>query len=659
MKILQFTYVLFVSALLSACQTITVQNKTDDKVLSVKQITIQGQEAHPIYLSNDNGWLVVDASEGLTWANRDFTSVSNWQGKVATIDWRISVEQPELILIAVLDSDTSAIHLLHFDFAQASFSKLTSLAANKSDIEGLCLGDTGDGLSLFSIDTLGVLQHHAIHIESIDGQLSANLQSIRSLNIGPNMTDCAVMDNTHQLLIAEEEIGIWKYDALSEGENERQLMRFPAPGEVESISTGPSDYVFAVSPDVNNIWAFDASDYTQLGSVQKDIRLPDNIRLSSINIANDPTKLLFGAYDESQQQLYAMEMDWQNKQVASQTERSSNLSHSHQSDVDEVASFYAAVETESVQRFGDAADDPAIWINETQADKSLIFGTDKKYGLNVYSLSGELVQTLPVGKINNIDIRQNILVNGEYKDIAVASNRSNQSITVFSINEQGFTHHLVDIPTDLNDVYGLCLYKHNDQIDVFINDTDGQFNRYQLVIKPSNIAATKIDQFQVDSQPEGCVVDDDTKRLFFGEEAVGIWKMQLDNINGQPELIAKAHAPVEPDIEGMGIYNIEGEKFLVVSSQGNNRFAIYRIDANNELLGVFEIVANRATGIDAVSETDGIEVTSIALGDSFPKGLLVVQDGRNVMPMAPQNFKLVSGSYLHDFITQKIGQLAH
>jgi 3-phytase len=71
--------------------------------------------------------------------------------------------------------------------------------------------------------------------------------------------------------------------------------------------------------------------------------------------------------------------------------------------------------------FGDAADDPAIWMHASQPEKSLIFGTDKKYGLNLYSLRGELVQTLAVGKISNIDIRQNIFVNGQYKDIAVVS----------------------------------------------------------------------------------------------------------------------------------------------------------------------------------------------------------------------------------------------
>ena len=657
MKITQSVYFLLVLVLLGGCQNNTVQDKSNSKVLSFNQIDIQGQEAYPIDSPNVNGWLVVDEGEGLTWLDSDFTPISQWSGKVATTDWRISLQQPHMLLIAALDDSTSATHLLHFDLAQASFNKLASLPANESDIEGVCLGNTRDGLSLFTIDTLGVLQHHGIEIELVDSQLSARLPAIRSLNIGPNMSDCAVIDTTHQLLIAEEEVGIWQYDALNEGENERKLIPFTVSGEVESISTHASGYVFAASPESDKIWVFDTQDDPNLRPTGADISLPNNIRLSSINMATNSAKLLIGAYDESQQQLYAIEVDWLAAQI-DETKLSVKKNKLQQADFDAVEAFYAVAETDSVQRFGDAADDPAIWIHASRPEKSLIFGTDKKYGLNIYSLRGELVQTLAVGKVNNIDIRQNIFVNGQYKDIAVASNRSNQSMTVFSIDESGMAKHLIDISTDLNDVYGLCLYLHDDQLEVIINDTDGQFNRYQLAINTSEIGAKKIDAFKANSQPEGCVVDDDTKRLFFGEESTGVWKMQLDNINGQPELIAKAQAPVKADIEGMGIYTIDGEKFLVVSSQGNNRFAIYRIDANNELLGVFAIDANKALGIDAVSETDGIEVTSIPLGDAFPKGLMVVQDGRNVMPMAPQNFKLVSGEYLHDFITLKIRQLA-
>ena len=120
-----------------------------------------------------------------------------------------------------------------------------------------------------------------------------------------------------------------------------------------------------------------------------------------------------------------------------------------------------------------------------------------------------------------------------------------------------------------------------------------------------------------------------------------------------PRLIATVGADVAADIEGMGIYTLEDERYLVASNQGNSRFAVYALDDDNRLLGTFRVGINGARQIDGVSETDGLEVTSTALGPQFPDGLMVVQDGRNVMPTAPQNFKLISGSKLAEFIRQK------
>jgi len=68
----------------------------------------------------------------------------------------------------------------------------------------------------------------------------------------------------------------------------------------------------------------------------------------------------------------------------------------------------------------------------------------------------------------------------------------------------------------------------------------------------------------------------------------------------------------------------------------------FRREGDNPLVGYFSIVANEALGIDGVSETDGLDVTSAPLGPQFPQGLLVVQDGRNIGPTEPQNFKYVS-----------------
>lgn len=75
----------------------------------------------------------------------------------------------------------------------------------------------------------------------------------------------------------------------------------------------------------------------------------------------------------------------------------------------------------------DAADDPAIWVNPVDASKSLILGTDKQAGLYVYDLAGKPSQFLPVGRINNVDVRSLETENG-VRHIAAASNRTNLSL---------------------------------------------------------------------------------------------------------------------------------------------------------------------------------------------------------------------------------------
>jgi len=57
---------------------------------------------------------------------------------------------------------------------------------------------------------------------------------------------------------------------------------------------------------------------------------------------------------------------------------------------------------------------------------------------------------------------------------------------------------------------------------------------------------------------------------------------------------------------------------------------------------VFRIGISPERGIDGVSETDGLEATPQPLGPSFPRGMLVAQDGLKRMPSAAQNFKYVA-----------------
>jgi len=108
-------------------------------------------------------------------------------------------------------------------------------------------------------------------------------------------------------------------------------------------------------------------------------------------------------------------------------------------------------------------------------------------------------------------------------------------------------------------------------------------------------------------------------------------------------------------VEGLDVYRgPAGEHYLIVSSQGDNSFAVYDLardngnDGNNGYAGSFTLAAGGQgeqggrSGVDGVEETDGLAVTAAALNDGFPRGLLVVQDGINESPAANQNFKLVS-----------------
>ena len=51
-------------------------------------------------------------------------------------------------------------------------------------------------------------------------------------------------------------------------------------------------------------------------------------------------------------------------------------------------------------------------------------------------------------------------------------------------------------------------------------------------------------------------------------------------------------------------------------------------------------MADYENGIDGVSETDGLSVSSMPL-PGYPAGVMSVQDGYNVAPGENQNFKVV------------------
>jgi 3-phytase len=186
------------------------------------------------------------------------------------------------------------------------------------------------------------------------------------------------------------------------------------------------------------------------------------------------------------------------------------------------ASISAVVETEPVPHGDDAADDPAIWVNEADPARSTVIGTDKEGGIAVYDLDGRELQYLPDGELNNVDLRDGFRLGGEEVTLVTAGNRSDDSIAVYRVDPRN--GHLVDVAAEGLRVgiatYGSCMY-HSAATDRFyyiVNSEDGQLEQWELrATGRGTVGARLVRELSVDSQPEGCVADDELGRLYVGE----------------------------------------------------------------------------------------------------------------------------------------------
>lgn len=306
----------------------------------------------------------------------------------------------------------------------------------------------------------------------------------------------------------------------------------------------------------------------------------------------------------------------------------------------ETADIPAAFETDPMTGMGDRADDPALWVNLADAGQSRILGTNKEEGLHVYNLAGKETQFLPVGRVNNVDVRA---------DLAVASNDQTNAISWFAINPGDATvSHIADTPTNKDEPYGICSGLVDGTYYAMPTYKDGVAQVWTLdyaartAPAPELAAEIQVGQFG-QLQLEGCVFDEANGQVFVGEEEHGVWKLDLTDLSIAPvevDTIAAQNGLVA-DVEGMDIWMGEnGAGYLVVSAQAANRFVIYDLQAPHAPRGVVTVTTSTDGSADAVSHTDGLDVNSAAL-PGFPRGVLIVQDDANPASEQDQNFKVV------------------
>ena len=513
-------------------------------------------------------------------------------------------------------------------------------------LETLCLYQY-QGLQVFLLD-----ERHMAHqmLITLDNN-TVNLSKIREFPMPPATEYCVADDQSQRLFVSEENIGVWSYNARAESEIVRSPVALVAPFGGLNKNSGP------LAINNNRLWIGEGGQ-AQLHSLSlNDVSDMQSYQLDN-SIAIDTLSV---SHSEQQQQLFLLN-DHSGELLQASLKETVDDSLTASLTTNRIINIAPTAETQPVTTDGDAADDPAIWVHPNTPEKSRILGTNKKFGLHVYDMQGNTLQTLTSGRVNNVDVRQGFTFKQSAADIASASQRDNNSIALYHIDPNtGVTTAAGEIATTLDEVYGLCMGRGaNNEVYVFINDEDGRFEQHQVIDSDTGWSSKLVREFEVNTQPEGCVSDDKHQRLFLGEENYGIWALDLSDNSSEPQLIqalndATANNQLHADIEGMDIYHGKEQSYLVVSSQGNDSYVLFDTLPPFAYKGHFRIGMNTSVtpAIDGASETDGLTVSSAYLGPQYPQGLLVVQDGRNLMPEEFQNFKLVSWKDIREGLTLK------
>jgi len=310
------------------------------------------------------------------------------------------------------------------------------------------------------------------------------------------------------------------------------------------------------------------------------------------------------------------------------------------------------------QQPGDA-DDPAIYVHPTDAAKSLVIGTLKDGGLSVYDLNGKVTQTISPGepgevRYNNVDLVYGFKLGNQSVDLAIASDRENDTLAIFKIDpttrqltnvtDNNITGSIFGVDDGEQTAYGLTTYTSpvSGKSYVFVSQREGnQVAQLELVNDGGKISTKLVRSLTVpipgggnleDAQVEGMVADRELGYLYVGQEKGGIFKFSAEPSGGNTGNLIEAVKPdgsnLAADVEGLTIYYAaDGKGYLLASSQGDSTYAVFTRAGNNDYLGNFAIGA--AGGVDSVEESDGADVINVPLGSQFPSGLLVVQDGSN------------------------------
>ena len=264
---------------------------------------------------------------------------------------------------------------------------------------------------------------------------------------------------------------------------------------------------------------------------------------------------------------------------------------------------------------------------------------------------------------------------------------------------------------DDHTAYGLAVWQPTDGATVTVVTREGTTTvaTAELTVEDGRVGYQRIDAFDFPAsfplpdgttwqpceepgvlpQLEGLSVDQRTGVLYAAQEDVGLWRLQLPLGSGEPTLIDRVRdfgihdafdpeseecepvdaaatgfggTALEADAEGVDLYYGPGATgYVIVSSQGDDTYAVYRTQGRNDLVGTFRIAG--VDGVDDVQGSDGLAVTNRPVGD-YREGLLVTHDEPDSGPEVDEardatGFSYVSWGEVADALRLKVDTAPH
>ncbi len=297
-------------------------------------------------------------------------------------------------------------------------------------------------------------------------------------------------------------------------------------------------------------------------------------------------------------------------------------------------------------------DDMCIWLHPEDPSQSLVITADKDADkLFVYNLDGESLaaHALP-DRPGNIDVIYNFPLGGKLVDVVGFNTRSvnNARFGFFQIHPETLELDSIGYPrtTDWSDeLYGFALYRspNNGAFYAFGSDQSSRIQQY--LMSDDGMGGIMLEHKRTiqngsTSFPtEGMVADHEMGLLYAANENQGIFIYGADEDQSVDHIrmIDLSPGMLDDDVEGVTIYYAAGGAgYLIASSQGKNYFSVFDRAGDNAFVGSFRV--------GRVEDTDGIDVMSASLNETFPLGVFVCHNDR----VEPQPVEMISWADIAD-----------